>query len=336
MFFEEDAEWSVVKLRAHFGDLMSVFEEYGAGKWAARLGLSFSSTAAFGYIEPYRVVQIPDVLAADGSISTDGCGLIKDNLALRISREMCLPEDTCVFQIRLGGTKGVLTRMPDDIFERICVRARVATSATAEIAYRPSMKKYHDGPSILEIQNVSQSPRFSGARLNKCFILILLTRGIPLETFEDLLQAQVEALAAILYDREAAKFFVDGELDSQGEGFDQDLYEMLLAGQDMDEPQVQTKLRRCQKRYFDKLRNKLSITVKDSAYLFGVADPLGVLKEGEVYVNLPSRGGPQIGEFVVGRNPAYATSDLRVLNGVNVRELNHLTNCIGTASRKLQ
>lgn len=44
MFFREDEDWSVERLLFQFGDLPSVYLDSGYGKYAARLGLSFSST----------------------------------------------------------------------------------------------------------------------------------------------------------------------------------------------------------------------------------------------------------------------------------------------------
>lgn len=45
VFFREDETWTVNRLLAQFGDLESVYQQHGYGKYAARLGLSFSSTA---------------------------------------------------------------------------------------------------------------------------------------------------------------------------------------------------------------------------------------------------------------------------------------------------
>lgn len=241
---------------------------------------------------------------------------------------MGLAPDTCVFQIRLGGIKGVLTRVPNTIFADICRKAKASTWKTAQIAYRPSMKKYNGGPRVLEIQDASRAPRDSGARLNKHFILLLLTIGIDLKVFEDLLEAQLDTLAKILSDRDAAMYALDGELDADGQGFDQELYSMLLARHDMSEPYVQVHLNRYLDLRHNTLREKLAISVTNSSYLFGVVDPTGTLDEGQVYVNLPFRGGPQTGSILIGRNPAYDPSDLRVLEGVNAKALSHLTNCL--------
>lgn len=44
LFFREDDRFTVESLKERLGDLKAVYEESGYGKYAARLGLSFSST----------------------------------------------------------------------------------------------------------------------------------------------------------------------------------------------------------------------------------------------------------------------------------------------------
>ena len=44
MLFREDTEWTVRDLLREIGDVRQVFVDHGYGKYAARLGLSFSST----------------------------------------------------------------------------------------------------------------------------------------------------------------------------------------------------------------------------------------------------------------------------------------------------
>ena len=44
MFFREGEGWTVERLLQKLGDLTSVYMKSGYGKYAARLGLSFSST----------------------------------------------------------------------------------------------------------------------------------------------------------------------------------------------------------------------------------------------------------------------------------------------------
>ncbi|KAJ6559991.1 RNA-dependent RNA polymerase [Mycena capillaripes] len=316
LFFREGDDFTVETLKENFGNLKPIYEDDGYGKYAARLGLSFSSTT------PTEVVCsfLPDLTAADGSLTSDGCGLIRASYCPKVSSFLGVPADTAVFQIRLGGIKGVLTRCPDALFDEIC------DASDKKIAYRRSMLKYAGGPRMLEVQNVSRPPK--SGRLNKQFIILLLTRGIPFTVFEEFLQMQLDEIDKVTTDRERALECVDGEVDAEGGPFFQDLYEMLLAGHDMNEPYLSTLLRRFQNVSREALRNKLHIPVKASGYMFGVVDHCGVLQDGEVFINLPAKGGPQVGSVAVMRNPAYDPDDVRVLEAVNKPELKHLTNCI--------
>lgn len=136
-----------------------------------------------------EIVQIQDKRASDGSMVTDGVGMIRDSKAQEVCNFHGLSSDTCgtndsvcirlhfspypssVFQIRLGGTKGLLVRYPNEDFDRL-VNARGKQS----IALRPSMIKYKSDFTQLEICGVSR--RRGHARLNIQFILLLLTLGI--------------------------------------------------------------------------------------------------------------------------------------------------------------
>ncbi|SJL07944.1 uncharacterized protein ARMOST_11302 [Armillaria ostoyae] len=327
LFFQEREDWTVHSLKTVLGDLNSVYRGYGYGKYAARLGLSFSSTVPALEVGLEDRYLLEDLTADDGSDCSDGCGMIRDSFANQVCSTIGVSEDTCVFQIRLGGIKGLFVRYKDEVFDRIC------GDSEAKVAYRRSMFKYDDGPLMLEVQNVNRPPR--SARLNIQFIVLLMTLGIQLKVFESLLRKQLDDLEQIMVNRQKAIDCVDGELDSEGNDFDQEckLYEMLLAGFDLSEGHLACLLKRFQKRSLDSLRTKLQIRVKDSAYLYGVVDELGILEEGQVYINLPYQGGPQVGTFLVGRNPAYSPGDLRRLEAVNVPELSHLTNCIVFAGK---
>lgn len=46
MFFVEDEEWTVSRLLDSFGDLVQVYQQWGYGKFSARLHLAFSNTVA--------------------------------------------------------------------------------------------------------------------------------------------------------------------------------------------------------------------------------------------------------------------------------------------------
>ncbi|KZT74627.1 hypothetical protein DAEQUDRAFT_660542, partial [Daedalea quercina L-15889] len=120
VLFREDMGWTVSRLLREIGDVRQVFVRHGYGKYAARLGLSFSSTIDALDIGDDRSVLLEDLRAPDTSLHTDGCGMIRRSLALKICKLLQIPKDTSVFQIRRGGTKGLLVCYPDEDFERLC------------------------------------------------------------------------------------------------------------------------------------------------------------------------------------------------------------------------
>ncbi|KAI0686125.1 RdRP-domain-containing protein, partial [Earliella scabrosa] len=328
MFFREDHEWTVQRLLSSFGDLQSVYLKSGYGKYSARLGLSFSSTVESMDVPHEFAIEIPDLKAPDGSLHSDGCGMIRHSFATQICSRHGLPSDTTVFQIRRGGIKGLLVRYPDEKFDELCRKhSSKSSDSDSVIAYRPSMLKYNGGPTVLELNNHNSSP--AAAHVNIQFTTLLLTLGVPLEVFERLVQDQLDLIGSILTDRERAFAYIKGELDAAAEdGFLQGLYSMLLAGQDLSEPEVRARLQTFQRLQYDGLRKKMNLRIQDSCYLFGVVDEYGILGPDEVYINLPGRSGVLVRDVVVARNPSYHPGDFRKLRAVDHPTLRHHRNCI--------
>lgn len=114
MFFREGDDWTVGRLLEGFGDLPAVYLKSGYGKYAARLGLSFSSTiesldvrvlpvfltplmspkVRYPQIPHECAIEFPDLLAPDGSLHSDGCGMIRDSFAAQVCKRHDLPPDT--------------------------------------------------------------------------------------------------------------------------------------------------------------------------------------------------------------------------------------------------
>ncbi|THH10624.1 hypothetical protein EW145_g1192 [Phellinidium pouzarii] len=72
IFFREDHKLSVRRVLDLCGNLDKVFLDNGPGKYAARLGLSFSSTQATINISEDQALMIRDCRASDGTLTTDG------------------------------------------------------------------------------------------------------------------------------------------------------------------------------------------------------------------------------------------------------------------------
>ncbi|KAI0959118.1 hypothetical protein AcW1_004042 [Taiwanofungus camphoratus] len=328
VFFREDDNWTVARLLERFGDLQHIFEDAGYGKYAKRLGLSFSATVESLNVPHEQAIKLDDYYAADGSIHSDGCGMIRDSFAAEVCRFNDLPPDTNVFQIRRGGIKGLLVRYPDEKFDRFCydTNSRTWDMPMHVIAYRPSMLKYEGGPTVLELNNYAHYPR--SARLNVQFILLLLTLGIRREVFEKLLKEQLDLIGCISHDRDQAEKYIKGELDADNSSFNQDLFALLLAKHDLNEPYVHWRLKQFQKQQYETLRKKLNLSVEESCYIYGVIDEDGVLKEDEVFLNVPGRTGVLDRNVLVSRNPSYLPEDFRVFRAVNYDGLRHHKNCI--------
>lgn len=99
------------------------------------------------------------------------------------------------------------------------------------------------------------------------------------QAFEDLLKAQLQSIAVIAEDRHEALKYIKGDLDAQGQAFGQErkfpfciaerrsdtsspaVFEMLMAGHDMNEPQMHSMLQRFQQLQYNTLRKKLAIKV---------------------------------------------------------------------------
>ncbi|KAI0820710.1 RNA dependent RNA polymerase-domain-containing protein [Trametes gibbosa] len=323
MFFREDPDWTVERLLASFGDLRTVYLKSGYGTYVACLGLSFSCSIQSLEVPQGATLEIPDLRAPDGTLYTDGCGMIRDSFAKALCMRHDFPLDTSVFQVQHRGIQGLLVRYPDERFEQTCGNVFQAHF----IAYRPSMCKYEGRPMTLEINNYSQPP--ACAHLNIQLTVLLLSLGVQPEVFLRLLQDQLDAIDAILSDRESALQYIKAELDAGVENdYSQGLYAMLLAQQNMSEPYVKQRLQHFQKTQHENLRHNMNLRVVDSCYLYGVVDEYGVLGANEVYINLPGRCGVLVRDLIVARNPSYHPGDIRKLRAVDHPLLRHLRNCI--------
>ncbi|THG97967.1 hypothetical protein EW145_g7507 [Phellinidium pouzarii] len=339
IFFQEDDVWTCQNILKALGDLDDVFLKYGPGKYAARLGLSFSSTVDTINVPRKQALLIADRETSDCSLATDGCGMIRESQAIIIRKQLNLKTNTSVFLVRFGGVKGLLVAYPDSQFEKqcrhICKRMNKSDQqfddlSEYKLAYRYSMLKYHNGPDIVEVHSYSSSA--PSASLNHAFVVLLLSLNVPLQVhvpFKDLLLEHLHSIDDILNDRETALKYINGELDAKGDAFYQDVFEMLQAGFDLDEPHLLEVLKRYQQMQYNNLRKKLSIRVKACySKMHHFFDELGILGENEVYINLPDRDGVCTSKVLVARNPASFPSDMRVLQAVNKPELSFLTNCI--------
>ncbi|KAI0717586.1 RNA dependent RNA polymerase-domain-containing protein [Cerioporus squamosus] len=343
MFFAEGPDWTVKSLLESFGNLQSLYEECGYGKYAARLHLAFSGTVASVDVPDRLAKEIPDIEARDGSLHTDGIGMIRDSFAAEVCEVNELPYVTSAFQVRRGGIKGVLVRYPDDVFDKL---VGVGEAGPYSIAYRPSMLEFEGGPTELELVNVSQAPL--PTHLNIQLILLLTTLGVLLSVFERMLDRQLVPMADIPTNRaraircisrsyrsaEPSELDPDSHPEEVGSAtWGQRLISMLEAPQDMAEPYLRTELLKFQRWQYENSAKKPQLRINDACYVMGVVDELGILEENEVFLKLPHRahcGGSEYitGQVAITRMPCFSTGDIRKFTAVVRPELDHIENCI--------
>ena len=180
---------------------------------------------------------------------------------------------------------------------------------------------------------VAYSVPYSFARLNNEIVVLLSSLGIPAETF---LKRQAEyhewlRMAStgwqVAFDILCAlKQFEAAEW-------------LLLSG--LDSPDIQRTVRSAQLAEIGSFKKKdkfrARMIIPKSRFLFGVCDPYGMLKEGEVHVrvSVPRKGVTTLTntQVLVVRNPCLHPGDCLKLWAVAHPKLAHLVDCIVFASR---
>lgn len=199
-----------------------------------------------------------------------------------------------------------------------------------DIYLRPSMCKY-SAPQFqhLEIHGWSK-PRDRPAKLQRAFIQVLHTLGLPYERFREMTLAEIDRVQSIALDRDKALAWLErdgAELDSGEITMTDTAYRMIKAGHDVKEPRVQELTGRMIGAFMVSFREKLSIPVSQSAFVYGICDETRTLKENEVVVHA-SRYGYITGKVLVSRSPCGHPGDFRLLEAVRPPLGPQWKNCI--------
>eukprot|EP00892_Ulva_mutabilis_P008486 jgi/Ulvmu1/6009/UM026_0135.1 len=167
-------------------------------KFAARLGQAFSTTFKTFAFKPHEMCMLPDSVAPNGELYSDGVGVITgagmqkvvQQLPTRMRRRLrgALPS---AIQIRLGGCKGMLALW--DGVEGMAPGALVGV--------RPSMKKFESADLAVEVCALARPmPAF----VNRQLIMALLSLGIPDSVFEEKFHVHVQQLDKLVSGGDAA------------------------------------------------------------------------------------------------------------------------------------
>ncbi|ORX60333.1 RdRP-domain-containing protein [Hesseltinella vesiculosa] len=279
-------------------------------KHAARIGQCFSSTRAIIELEPNQVTNIKDI-EHHGYTFTDGCGNISPELAGEVVRRAAstLGVVPSAFQFRLGGAKGVL--MVKDSLKGY------------KVELRPSQIKFTSDHTMLEVVRVSSH---ISAFLNRQAITLLSALGVPDSTFLNMLERLVRDLSKMLTDSEDAVKMILSNTDEFGIG--QSMANIIGAGfLDRRDPYIMNLVRMFRCKMLKELKEKAKIHVPRGAFLLGVPDELGVLKENEVFLQLTGgivKNQVVQAQCIVYRNPCFHPGDIRLVTAVDCPALRHL------------
>ncbi|RMZ97419.1 putative RNA-dependent RNA polymerase 1 [Brachionus plicatilis] len=265
---------------------------------------------------------------------TDGVGIIRQETCEEISKNLNLDYTSYIFQIRIGGFKGVLTGFSDNIFNKICP----GVNKKVKILFRKSQEKFESNDFYLNI--VSWAPNVSvPANLNSEILMIL--DGLCSEKFKEyilrIFQDYLDEIEKSLTDpkKALAKLFNSDVVDEFTHK-----YKMILLAcrqnlvQELDPRQYKIirELIIEQGLYNIITKRAFNIQIEKSRYFIGVIDETDVLKEDEIYVSYRnSLGNIEYldGSFVlVCRVPCYSVTEARRVRTKYVDELSHLVNCV--------
>jgi RNA-dependent RNA polymerase len=142
--------------------------------------------------------------------------------------------------------------------------------------------------------------------------------------------AEIDRVQSIALDRDKALAWLErdgAELDSGEITMTDTAYRMIKAGHDVKEPRVQELTGRMIGAFMVSFREKLSIPVSQSAFVYGICDETRTLKENEVVVHA-SKYGYITGKVLVSRSPCGHPGDFRLLEAVRTPLGPQWKNCI--------
>ncbi|KAF9389237.1 hypothetical protein BGX21_000151 [Mortierella sp. AD011] len=306
-FCPQGGDQTADSIRQWMGDFSRI---KSIAKYAARMGQCFSSTRAIAELTKDEVQTVPDI-ERDNHNFSDGCGRISNTLAQMIGMEMEKETTPVAFQIRLGGAKGVLVWHPP-------LRER-------QVQIRPSMAKFDVEHYVLEVIKTSG---FISSYLNRQIILLLTALGVPDQVILDLKDKMVRDLERIETEETVAINTLRQNWDENGSS--KMMVEMIRAGfMQSQDPFLKNLLTLFKLYMLEELSKRARIFVPKGAYLLGVCDETGDLRENEIFVQVSSTENPTKRTIIEGmcavvRCPCFHPGDIRVVRAVNCQSLRHL------------
>ena len=301
-------------------------------------------------------------------VMNDGCSVMSVGAALEIWKlykkfwgiSGPLPS---AFQGRIGGAKGLwmvsgesFTKDP----EHLATWIRISKS---QLKFQPHPEDSSDATFdplrlTFEVLNHSSAPAHTDLHIS--FIPIMADRGVPRDIIADYMKERLDVGRSELLERisDPVKLYeyVHKNGSASREGSDmpwqaalpltlEDKIKLLLeSGFSPLKLQILAKnISRFVKRQHLLQESKLKTPFGKATYLYGVADPLGVLKPGEVHIQFSSSFVDEVTDekylslkghnLLVARQPAIRNSDIQKVRAVLHPELSHLVDVVVFPSR---
>ncbi|KAL6843314.1 hypothetical protein ACP4OV_027027 [Aristida adscensionis] len=327
-FFAEDGTTTAASIRKWMGQ----FPSKNVAKCASRMGLCFTSTYATVATQPDEVDDCLEDVVHNGYTFSDGIGKIKPDLAMEVAKKLPLMDNypPSAYQIRYAGFKGVVAVWPgqDD-------------GNGVRLSLRPSMRKFESAHSVLEVVSWT---KFQPGFLNRQIITLLTSLDVAEDIFWQMQEAMLLNLNKILSDSKVAFEVVMTSCAEHGTTAGL----MLNAGfAPATEPHLKAMLLAIRSSQLMGLLEKTRIFVPKARWMMGCLDELGVLQQGQCFVqaSVPSlyhcsvkhgsrfstankNAGIIIGTVVVAKNLCLHPGDVRILEAVDVPDLHHLVDCL--------
>ena len=314
-YFIRSETWEeVLELRERFIPRPEYFSS--VSKYISRLGMYGTATTFMFNISLDSINYSNDIKAENGDLTTDGAGLISLSKAKEIAQSLELDETPSAFQIRYSGFKGVISCTCDHDFQL----------EGKNFLMRKSMRKFENEDQKFCVTNYS---KYQKVHLNREIINLLssiegynikdvLIRYMDKDSEELVSMFENEEIALQNLKRYLPKSNTSLIFDS-GFSFTESAHWFEV-------------LKGIYRLRSMELKNKMNITIDEGAFLIGIPDPYGILKDNEVFVQVHknySTGGKIIQKrALIYRNPCLHPGDHRIVECVDKEKLHHLYNVL--------
>ena len=288
-------------------------------KFLSRIGLFSTSDIPMLQIDQSSVVEINDLRAGNTQILTDGSGKLNHDLSREIFAK--LGSNFSALQIRLAGYKGVLTVANEEDTDFTDTNLN-----TCKILVRPSMKKMDWTDSSL---NIVSTPTYEPFFINHTFINLITSLRDPIGGWNpEPVISELHAQALIEYGRIFTDLkLANNSLHTHLFNYSNDIEQYF----DVRIEQYFLSLLRCIYNFNAKsLISKARVPMENGGLFMGIPDPIGVLDEGEIFLQFGRNGSSQIieGPVILYKHPCLHPGDLLSPLAVKLPELMHLKNVV--------